>query len=692
MKFSLTFVNRMIFSVLVFSFVPVSALDIKESDAVVAPEAQENQDEDTATALNNAVKKEVAEIKKVVQKKEKKDDKSDKIQFKADNLTVDIGGKVNNESFFSNNMNFLNASIPTDSIFFIRTTFDLWSMISQGKEDEPRLMFYDTLRFRFKWGSITDVKSDDSAVKISSTTFNVKGTSTNKHLLWMRESWLKVRLGTIDDRNNYVQIGLIPYQVGRGLALGAAYDALGFLGFAPGSSIDQYAPAVLFSFNPIADRFVVDIYGALLENKQTSLSETEAMVRNGELGNACGKRGVGRQSYIMALRSDICLLDKYDNRIDFEPYIVVQHAPDQDLEFSNDDDSDLTTVGAAIEGSFGKFSWGIEGAKNFGELNIKPWDRNQTNIIRNTDGTLIEQYTKVYTTDPSTTLKPTPATITSAAAAIVAGSPQDRQENGQLIGTIPGSPPINLYNAFDRFRPQQRRVASGYFFVADATYDWIPKVFNASLGIGYASGLIEQQEDVNKLSQEQLLNEQFTAFIPLQSVYSGKRLRHLVLFNLGVPRFNVKLPNDVLFGKNVTAVLQSDAVNEMTNIAFIGTRMDWKIQALKRHGVNIALNIIAYWSPETAQFPTSTKTVVLPDSTSYVMATSTEQSNNFIGTEFTTEFSALFYDKWKLAGYFGALLPGQHYKDMAGTVIKKYNEATGCDLGYVGNIGIAYFF
>ncbi len=665
------------------------ALDIKQSDIVVAPEAQAVN---LTTMLTEAAQKENAEAKKDVKKKKKKEDKSDKIQFKAENLTVDIGGKVNNETFFANNMNFLNASIATDSTFFIRTTFDLWSMISQGDSEEPRLMFYDTLRFRFKWGSATDVKNDTSTFTISSTQFDVKGTATNKHLLWMRESWLKVRLGTINEHNNYVQIGLIPYQVGRGISLGAAYDALGFLGFAPGSSIDQYAPAVLFSFNPVANRFVVDFYAALLENKQTSLSENEEIIRTGELGNACGKRGVGRQSFITAIRSDVCLWDKNNNRVDFEPYIVNQHAPDQDLEFANDDDSYLTTMGASIEGAAHKISWGFEAAWNFGELDVKAWDRNKTKVVRNTDGTLIEQYTKVYTTDPKTTLKPTSATITSSAASIVAASPKDRSENGKLIGTIAGTPAINLYNAYDRFRPAQRRVASGYFFVADTTYDFLPKIFNASLGVGYASGFIDAQQDVNKLTPEQLLNEPFTAFIPLQSVYSGKRLRHLVLFNQGVPRFNVRLPNENLFNKNVTAILQPDAVNEMTNIAFIGTRFDWKIQALKRHGVNIAQNIIAYWSPETAHYPTATKTVTLSNTESVTVTTATEQSHNFIGTEFSTEFSALFYEKWKLAGYFGVLFPGQHYKDMAGTIVKKYNQPTGCDIGYVGNAGIAYFF
>lgn len=626
-----------------------------------------------------------------------KEEKKDIIRFKLDNLVVDLDGKLNNETFFANNMTFLNASVANDSTFFIRTTFDFRSIFSQGIYETPRIVFCDTLRFRFKWGSVTDTKSESSSITVANTKFDVKGTSTNKHLLWMRESWLKLRLGTIDDRNNYVQIGLIPYQVGRGISLGAAYDSQGFLGFAPGSSIDQYAPAVLFSFNPLPKRFLVDFYFSLVENKQTSINENLEIIRLGELDNACAKRGIGRQAYLLALRSEISLVNTATEKLSFEPYIVHQHAPDQALEFSNDVDSFLSTAGAAIEGQARKINWGFEAACNFGELMVKPWDRNKSQIVKNSDGTLIEQYTKVYTQDPSLIVNPAKATNTTAITTLLAGSPKDRSENGKLVGTIAGSPAIDIYNAFDRFRPEQRRIASGYFFVGDATYDCIPKVFNCSLGVGYASGFIDLQRDTNEMTPEELMNEPFTAFLPLQSVYNGKRLRHLVLFNQGIPRFGVKLPNDTLYGRNVTAILQPDGVNEMSNIAFIGTNFDWNVQALKKYGVNISQNVIAYWSPDTAHVATSQVTKVLsPPSgnqkNEVIIFTSTQPSDNFIGTEFTTVFSALFYEKIKIAGYFGVLFPGQHYKDMAGVTIKKYNEKTGSDIGYIGNFGASYFF
>lgn len=604
----------------------------------------------------------------------------DKVQFKMENLTIDIGGKHLNEAYFSNNLSFLNAGSPIDSISYVRTTFDFFSTFSQGNYENPRIVFYDTLRFRFKWGSNTDIRNEDGFITLGNSRLGVGGTATNKHLLWMRESWIKIMLGSLDEHQNFVQIGLIPYEVGRGISFGKAYEAIGFLGFNPGSSIDQYAPAVLFSFNPIVDRFVVDAYVALVENRQTSLRENNESIRKNELDNACDIRGVGRQSFITVLRNETCVYRRDKESVMFEPYFVHQHAPDQDLEFTNDVDTFLSTAGIAIESVGNRFSWGIEGARNFGEVDIKAWDRNYSKVVKDNDGFLEEQFTKVYTQNPATTKKPQAATNTKAIAALLAGSPKDRSMNGKLVGTVGGQ---DIYNAFDRFRPEQRRSLEGFFFVADAAYDCIPKILNWAIGVGYASGYIDQQRDNNKATTEELLNEQYTGFLPLQSVYSGKRLRHLVIFNQGVPRFNVKYPNADLSQVNNTVVLQTDTVNEMTNIAFLGTRFDWNVKSFKKYRLNLAQNIISYWAPVTAHFVTSDPGATLITS---------EESSNFLGTEFTTEFSAWFYDKIKLAGYFGVLFPGQHYKDMAGTVIAKFNQKTGSDIAYVGNFGVAYLF
>jgi hypothetical protein len=223
----------------------------------------------------------------------------------------------------------------------------------------------------------------------------------------------------------------------------------------------------------------------------------------------------------------------------------------------------------------------------------------------------------------------------------------------------------------------------GYFFIADGSYDIIPNDLILSLGVGYASGEIDQQIDRNKVPSECLLNQPFSAFVPIQSVYSGKRLRHLVLFNQGIPRFAVKNPLADLSLSNVTGVVISDTINEMTNIAFAGARIDWKVPQLRKYKFTLSENVIPYFIPETSQFIVGN----LPDGTPLL-----QFASNYLGTELTTEWSALFYDKLKFSGYFGILIPGQHYKDMCGTPIGKAKLLTGSDIAYVGNIQLSYLF
>jgi hypothetical protein len=70
----------------------------------------------------------------------------------------------------------------------------------------------------------------------------------------------------------------------------------------------------------------------------------------------------------------------------------------------------------------------------------------------------------------------------------------------------------------------------------------------------------------------------------------------------------------------------------------------------------------------------------------------TRASDNYIGTEISTQFAAYFYDRIKLEGYVGAILPGQHYKDLCGTLIGTDKQPSGSDIGYVANIGLVYAF
>ncbi len=597
-------------------------------------------------------------------------DKPTSFQAHYNDITARFGGKYTQEAFVGRYLTFLNKDVQNDTSFFIRTTVDYFMDFVFGDYKKPRIMIHDTFRFRYKWGSGTEVRVEDGVVRVVNTNINARGTMANKHLLWSREAWIKIAIGNIeDDYDHFIQLGLFPFQVGRGITLGPAFQAGGFLGFSPGFSIDQFAPGALLHINPVPERISAEFYIGFLENPHTSFKKNEEVVRLNEI-DGCPKRGTNRYSFVVALRSIAEVLDKENSKLFLEPYIVYLQAPDQKLEFANDTDSFLTTYGMAIEGQQGKFEWGVEGAVNHGDALVKPWDRNMIEFARNDDGLIEERYSKVFSDDPLTTSSPTKATVTTANQTVVQAGSKGRAVNGQEIASGSG-----IYNAFDRFRPEQRRLFEGFFFVADCSYQFIDEVLKWTIGTGYSSGDLDKQENANKLSSEELKNRTFSGFVPIQSVYSGKRLRHLIILNEGVPRFNTQNPNGTFTNQNVTPPASPENI-EFRNIAFIGTRVDWNVERFKEHKVLFAPNLIFYWAPETPQ------------------AFDGGQTSNFMGTELMAEISAVLYKKLKLYSYIGALFPGQYYKDMMGTVLnpKEPTQTTAHDVAFIANIGMSFAF
>jgi hypothetical protein len=607
---------------------------------------------------------------------------SKNLVYKTDDFSASCMGRYTQEYFGAQNTQFLNSAIPWDCTSYERSTIDFTIDALHGSVEQPRLLFHETFRVRHKWGFETDAKVGDSVAMVVDVPVPVKGKSADKHLIWSREAWVKMALGNLDYPNdNYLQVGLIPFEVGRGISLGAAYVVRGFLGFSPGDSIDQFAPAVRLSVNPIAERFVVDFYTAIVQNYTLGYRSNSALVRQGDLEASCLARGLPGQSYISAIRSIVKLLDGAKEKLSVEPYIVFLQGPDQALEFLIDAQSSLTTYGCAIEGVKGPLNFGFEGALNQGSQGLKPWDRNLIKLANNlSTGAVSEQYTKIYTQDPAITKNPTPAYVTTANSAAVKGSRKGSSFNGMEIA--PG-----LWNAFDRFRPAQQFNLSGFFLMADASYECIEKVLVATLGAGYASGYIGPQLNTNLLTTDQLMNQQFTGFIPVQSVYSGKRLTQLVVFNKGIPRFNVKNPSAITINQNLNHVLQSDSIDEVTNIIFLGGAFDWSPQNWSDHKVKISPNVIAYWSPDVSNFVVK-PAVLSPLSGAVVVPALLQPSSNALGIEVTTKLSADIYKEFNIYSYFGLFFPGQHYTDMCGTLIG--GVPTGNSPAYILDVGMTY--
>ena len=577
-------------------------------------------------------------------------------------MTLKFGGKCTQEMFGSGNLTFLNNNICNDSSVFMRGTGDFFMDALYGEMEKPRILFHNTLRLRYKWGSGTEVKAEGETLQLLDWSVQTKGTMVNKHLLWNREMWIKFAIGDLmQKKEHFFEIGSFPYEVGRGISFGAAYKTAGFLGFTPSFSIDQFAPGFLLHISPV-DQAYVEGYLAILENQNISFKNNNDKIRIQEIDSP-DYRGVGRQSYAAILKGFWNVFKEKDKALSLEPYVVFFKAQDQKLEYILDIDSFITTYGFALEGVARKFNYGFEAALNQGNIDIKSIDRNIIKIARDSNGFIVEKYTKIFDQDPSIKDCPTLATVTDANKCIVKDSLQSVALNGKEIFNT------GLYNAYDRIRPKQEAILDGCMIVADCSYQFIDDVLNISLGAGYASGDLSKQQNVNNPST--LLSQKFSSFVTLQSVYSGKRLRQLVVFNEGVPRFSSQNPNGKFPKQNITPPLSSPLI-EFSNISFAGTRVELKIPEWKKYKATIAPNLIGYWCPETP------------------IAKTGAQASNFMGTELTTEISAQFYNQFKLYSYLGIFFPGGYYKDMCGTCYR--DEQTGSDIGYITNIGISFTF
>lgn len=587
-----------------------------------------------------------------------------------------LSGQYAVDGLVASNMNTLNAR-NHDFIWYMRSTIDYSIDVKWGDVDATIVHFYNAVRLRHLWGTATETHSFDTSLITSGIPHNIIGSSLNKHLMWVREGWLKfdldplmtkrhVKLCSKSDPSSYVQLGLIRYQVGRGISLGAAYDSSGFLGFKSDFSIDQYAPAMLLNFNVVPDLYSCSFYAATLKNKQSSFEDTLDELENQAVRN---KSALSSRQLSYVLAWDHKLHHPFCNNIDIEPYVVHLSAPDQQIEFLNDTHISLTTVGVAAEALYARWSWGFEGALNFGELFLKEWDRNGLSSVRGDDGKLVTRYTMVYDQDP----KAKNATLAQATA-VNDGYVYSYSHSGNMNGKQIGP---NLYNAYNRFRVAQKKSFDGYFLLADATYNIMPTVLECAVGAGYASGDFYQKNDTNSMSAHHCMNQKFSGFIPLQSEYAGKRIRHVVAFNQGLPRCDTRDSADVR-ETNLINDVQATTISDLTNIAFVGTRAIWRPVSLKCYGLELSGNIVGYWTPESVRIDNNLN--------------KDRFARDFLGCEISTEFEWFVWKKLKFAGYAGVFLPGSFYRDNCGTMINELKLTSGTDVGFIGNVAVTYDF
>ena len=373
-----------------------------------------------------------------------------------------FSGKLKEDTVAAKNLALLNNNNDGNKIWFARHTLDLDLNVGYGKETFGDQVAAACLSVRNKgiWGSPQSIAS----TTVTSLKFlDSVGLSHNheipRYFFWIRELWLDFSINTILglplEFEHSFKLGLFPFQLGRGIALGDAY-AVGpeILGYYNDSLVDQFAPGGILQGEILRDVLSYDLYAGILQNRSTSLSETGAAVFGQEYGRLdTPQQGSGSINFLIAGRLN---WDVFNNeklgKLHAEPYFLYDRDPEQRIEFLADALGQLGTVGFADEYTYPRFEIGFDYALNLGQQRIRGWDRNRVDI-ENNGGYAVVVNSQVVDQNGNKI----PYIKGSPAQKMIDLAWRDESQNNQAIGTVDGgvgylTGPVTLKNAETRFR------------------------------------------------------------------------------------------------------------------------------------------------------------------------------------------------------------------------------------------------
>ena len=581
-------------------------------------------------------------------------------------IEIDFWGLWKPELFFGERFTFLNKNVPADKIFYFRHTNDYFLDLLYGKETfgYPVAEFKTSVRNRAVWGSPSSIANTLPAESpLLNADVREHSHALPRLFFWMREAWLKLSLAELlhldFEGNHSFTLGAFPFELGRGISLGAAYAiGPGPLGFYSDGMIDQFAFGLKFSGDVVSDVLTYDLYGAMLQSRSSSLGETARPIYKNEIGRREDPaRGFGHDNYLIAasLNWNAFKNDRWGH-LAFEPYVMFNNDPEQRVEFVGDASSKLGTFGMAGEYIGNKFEFGFDTAINMGRQFVRPWDRNQI-VFENSNGniTLVNSQVLISSANASNGNKAPDVPKSDAQKAINRSAETGTSaQNGQFIegaqnlaglGNITG--PLSLQNSNTRFRTGKTgdgysNTYHGFMIVGDASYWLYKKDFQVALTAGIASG----DQDPN----HEVLDGTYDGFIGLQEVYSGKRVKSVFLLGtVGKVKRPGTAPEDPLANRDFAVTASG-----FTNLVFLGGGCTWKPSWCETRFVWNP-NIFAYWEDSPGKKFDAFTAKELP-----------QQASPFLGIELNSFLSYYPFASLKCFAIGSVFFPGKHFKDIKG--------------------------
>jgi hypothetical protein len=442
---------------------------------------------------------------------------------------------------------------------------------------EDYLLFKTVLRSRVFWGS----GEQGSIVKDSKINFLDVSNFGHPHdfelnFFWLREGWVALDLSRFMclDRSINLQIGFLPYEVGRGISYGYAYlQGKGFLGLDPSDVINELPPGVLLTGEVFSSKnqiITTDFYCSIIHNHSVYIEEIlepiyanriDRCFSNLELKNSEFFRGFGHisSSFIWRL-----IYEKNFQEATFviEPYILCALIPELNLRYEAEGKTKLVTLGCMFDYWGDRFIFNIEWAINKGSCHIYAWDKNYLNIV-NLDGELVIENSAVFQSG------------TEALAAIdnqyvILNSPKGSCFNGQELGN-------NLINSKKRFTENRQIDFQGAMFIADFGYN-ITDCLQVATSFGFATGGEDPAHDSDDYS--------LGAFLSIQQLYTGLLVQ--TAFGMGGP--NILRPVEQEFSINENSQFYNRIFSDLKYFGYSLT------YASIDNFLRLKLNILGYWT------------------------------------------------------------------------------------------------
>lgn len=625
-------------------------------------------------------------------------------------IEISFTGKERMEGATGVNTKYLNnANLAVDSYLIPgKSTTDIGFQASAGKHagyDYDVINLGIDLRSRVTWGKPQEVgKTTTSTLSYNDINYGTHSHTIGIPILYLRGADLTLNLNGLfcnlneEYPHQKFKLGLFPFEIGRGISLGAAYlVSPDVLSYAPVDVIQEFAPGfMLYGDINKAKNIHYRLYLGIIKNLSGSTSDLLEKTRTNHYGmETFPYRGTGVFNVVSALQIDWkCINDDYRKMI-ISPYIVGAHEGAGKVILPEDSVNNVLTYGLELSAEQ-KDDWDLsfEFAKNNGSQYVYGIDTNALIMEQRTctvDGSL--------GSNPNTSI----GVITNSAVKFNGYNNIPGNENASLTtdvyksnatylgmtskrqkainkvykssfsnGTIIELPEegYSLQNSATRFRDPYQNLFGGFMMVCDIgkTLHAGDQSYKLALAFGYASGDRNPNKDLIG-KNDHIRNLDYNGFIGVQEIYSGKMVRSAFLMRGAgsMPRINT-IPNAVLDedGNIIETVAYPSPMSGFNNLIYCGSSINLVYEG-KAYNWKWFPNILLYAQP-------SAREIYHPK---VIEKLGKEELSPFLGTELNLflEIISKNIAGFKIFLVGSVFVPGSYYKDLRHVPLDKNQES-----------------